>query len=80
MYIKSFKAGDNLASAKDRIRKYMKDNGVDIMHLNAISSTFLDCDEDERTGRTTKKKLLTQIAELNLKFPTDFLFNLMLDL
>ena len=44
----------------------MKENGVDIMHLNAIDGAFLDCDEDERSGRTTKKTLLLKIAELNL--------------
>jgi hypothetical protein len=36
-------------------RKYMKENGVDIMHLNAIASAFLDCDEEERAGSITKK-------------------------
>lgn len=30
-------------------RRYMKENAVDIMHLNAIDSAFLDCDE-EREG------------------------------
>jgi hypothetical protein len=44
----------------------MKENGVDIMHLNAINSAFLDCDEEERSGFTTKKILFLKIAELNL--------------
>jgi hypothetical protein len=35
----------------------MKENDVDIMHLNAISSVFLDCD-DARTGIITKKQLI----------------------
>lgn len=26
-------------------RKYMKENDVNIMHLNVINSVFLDCDE-----------------------------------
>lgn len=43
----------------------MKENDVDIMHLNAIDSAFLDCDED-REGKITKKALLEKIAELNL--------------
>ncbi len=58
----------------------MKENGVDISHLNAICGAFLDCDEDERLGQTTKKTLLMKIAELNLQFPPDFLFNLMADI
>lgn len=53
----------------------MKDNDVDIMHLNAINGAFLDCDE-ERVGIIPKKDLFIKIAELNLKFPADFLFNL----
>jgi hypothetical protein len=32
----------------------MKDNDVDIMHLNVINGVFLDCDEN-RTGLVTKK-------------------------
>jgi hypothetical protein len=44
----------------------MKENSVDIMHLNAICGAFLDCDEEERSGQTTKKNLLIKIAELNL--------------
>ena len=60
-------------------RKYMKENGVDIMHLHAISSVFLDCDE-QRTGIVTKKQLLLQIHEQNMKFPADFLFNLISDI
>ncbi len=42
----------------------MKDNHVDIMHLNAIESAFLDCDE-HRTGMITKRQLLMKIAENN---------------
>ena len=57
----------------------MKDNNVDIMHLNAIQSVFLDCDQD-RTGLITKKEFLMTIAEQNLQFPFDFLFNLMADM
>lgn len=57
----------------------MKDNDVDIMHLNAINGAFLDCDED-RVGVITKKNLLLKIAELHLQFPADFLFNLIQDL
>jgi hypothetical protein len=57
----------------------MKENDVDIMHLNAINGVFLDCDED-RTGLISKKKFLTTIAEQNLQFPADFLFNLMSDI
>lgn len=56
----------------------MKENKVDIMHLNAINGVFLDCDE-ERTGIITKKQLLLKIAEENLHFPIDFLFNLISD-
>jgi hypothetical protein len=56
-------------------RRYMKDNEVDIMHLNAINGAFLDCDED-RIGVISKRALLMRIAELNLQFPVDFLFNL----
>lgn len=57
----------------------MKDNHVDIMHLNAIESAFLDCDE-ERTGSITKKALLTKIADNNLQFPADFLFSIITDM
>jgi hypothetical protein len=57
----------------------MKDNDVDIMHLNAINGVLLDCDEDG-TGIITKKDLLMKIAEDNLQFPADFLFNLISDL
>ena len=57
----------------------MKDNNVDIMHLNAICNAFLDCDE-ERTGITSKAKLLQTIADLNLQFPADFLFALLADM
>ena len=53
----------------------MKENDVDIMHLNAINTVFLDCDS-ERTGVITRKSLFEQIAEQNLQFPADFLFNL----
>lgn len=35
----------------------MKENGVDIQHLNAIDGAFLECD-DERTGEITKKDLI----------------------
>ena len=52
---------------------------MDIMHLNALNGVFLDCDE-ERTGIITKKQLLMKIAEENLQFPADFLFNLIADL
>lgn len=34
----------------------MKDNEIDISHLNAISNAFLECDES-RTGIITKKQL-----------------------
>lgn len=57
----------------------MKENNVDIMHLNAIQSVFLDCDQ-ERTGLVAKKDLLSTIAEQNLQFPFDFLFNLLGDM
>lgn len=57
----------------------MKENEVDIMHLNAIKSAFIDCDE-ERTGSITKAELIQQIADLNLKFPAQFLFELMYDM
>ena len=57
----------------------MKENEVDIMHLNALNGVFLDCDL-ERTGLITKKQFLLHIAEDNLQFPADFLFNLILDL
>lgn len=57
----------------------MKENDVDIMHLNAINDAFLDCDE-QRTGVISKKAFLMKIAENNLQFPADFLFNLILDL
>ena len=45
--------------------KYMKDNNVDIMHLNVLNGVFLNSDE-ERTGLITKKQLLHKIAEENL--------------
>jgi hypothetical protein len=32
----------------------MKENNVDIMHLNEINNVFLDCDED-RKGQISKK-------------------------
>lgn len=35
----------------------MKENEVDIMHLQAINDIFLDCDE-QRTGIITKKNFL----------------------
>lgn len=57
----------------------MKDNEVDIMHLNVINSVFLDCD-DERTGLITKKQFLMKVSEDNLQFPADFLFNLISDM
>lgn len=57
----------------------MKENDVDIMHLNAIESAFLDCDE-EREGQCTKKALLEKISENNLNFPADFLFNVIEDM
>ena len=57
----------------------MKDNEVDIMHLNALNGVFLDCDE-ERTGIITKRQLLLKIAEENLQFPAEFLFNFISDL
>ena len=57
----------------------MKENEVDISHLNAISGAFLDCDET-RTGMITKKQLFEQILEQNLQFPPDFLFNLVQDM
>ena len=57
----------------------MKENDVDIAHLNAIAGAFLDCDQD-RTGTTTKKDLYTQIADLNLQFPANFLFQLTVDM
>jgi len=53
----------------------MKENGVDIMHLNEIDGAFLDCDE-KRSGLISKKELIEKIAENNLQFPADFLFNL----
>ena len=57
----------------------MKENNVDIMHLNAIQSVFLDCDQ-ERAGLVSKKAFLTTVAEQNLQFPFDFLFSLMGDM
>jgi len=51
--------------SKENVRRYMKENGVDIMHLLAIKGAFLDCDS-ERSGVITKRQFLLQIAELNL--------------
>ncbi|CDW82666.1 ef hand family protein [Stylonychia lemnae] len=79
MYIKQAQGTEQIHSKKEKIRKYMKENDVDIMHLNAIDGAFLDCDE-ERAGTITKKALLEKIAENNLQFPADFLFNLIQDM
>ena len=49
MFIKAALSSHEILSRKDRIRRYMKENNVDIMHLNAINSVFLDCDT-ERQG------------------------------
>lgn len=57
----------------------MKENEVDIMHLIAIDNAFLDCDED-KVGSITKKHFIEMIAENNLKFPADFLFNIISDM
>ncbi len=66
-------------AAKNRIRSYMKENGVDIMSLNVIKSTFLDCDEN-RTGRIPKRDFVLHCAELGLSFPFDFLVRILGDL
>ena len=57
----------------------MKESEVDIMHLNSINGVFLDCDE-EGSGVITKKQFILKIAEENLSFPAEFLFNLIQDL
>jgi hypothetical protein len=57
----------------------MKENNVDIMHLNAINSVFLDCDL-ERQGLITKKSFLLHIADQKLQFPWGFLDPLMEDM
>lgn len=46
MFIKAALSSHEILSRKDRIRRYMKENNVDIMHLNAINSVFLDCDTE----------------------------------
>lgn len=57
----------------------MKGNNIDILHLNKLRSTFLDCDE-ERTGLISKKKFLLLMAEQNFQYPPEFLFNFIQDL
>ena len=42
IYIKAAITHHNPTS-KERIRRYMKENNVDITHLNAIKSSFLSC-------------------------------------
>ena len=40
----------------------MKENEIDISHLNAIVGSFLDADEQHR-GEITKKQLFIKISE-----------------
>ncbi len=37
--------GESIHAQKAIIRGYIKENNIDIMHLNAFKSAFLDCDE-----------------------------------
>ena len=43
-------------------RKYMKENHIDIMHLNEINSVFLDCDMEGK-GFVPKNKFLIAVAD-----------------
>jgi hypothetical protein len=57
----------------------MKENQVDIAHLNAINSVFLDCDL-ARTGLVSQRAFFLQLAAQNLQLPADFLFNIIKDM
>ncbi len=57
----------------------MKDNKVDIMHLHAVKSAFLDSD-DKRNGRVPKKDFILKCSEMGLSFPFDFFIKVIVDL
>ena len=58
----------------------MKDDGVDITHLNAIRSAFLLCPTSGRDGEISKSDLLEKLDECNLQFPRHFLQSLIKDM
>lgn len=64
---------------RNHILLYMRGNNVDISHLNAIKSSFLNCDENGQ-GTISKLALFKELEENHQKFPKAFLVNLVKDI
>ncbi|CDW76593.1 ef hand family protein [Stylonychia lemnae] len=61
---------------RDRIRRFLKKDNIDIRHLNDIKSAFLSC-EQQPLGLVKKSDFLFKLYKMNLKFPQDFFISML---
>jgi Ca2+-binding EF-hand superfamily protein len=56
---------------KERIRKFLKSNGIDMKNLSDIRSCFLTCDT-HNAGHVSKSDLVSRLVHKNFHYPEEF--------